>query len=125
MTSKPGTWASKFRCAILGVWFACGDQNSFWIHLPVAAAVIAMGAWLNVSPVEWAVLILAIGGVLTAELLNSSIELLVSVLHPQHHPRIGQALDVAAGAVLVMSLAAVTVGLIVLLPPLCSRLFGV
>jgi diacylglycerol kinase (ATP) len=125
MAPKRGAWVSKFRCATLGVWFAFGGQSSFWVHLPVAMAVIAMAAWLNVSPVEWAVLILAIGGVLTAELLNSSIELLVSVLHPQHHPRIGQALDVAAGAVLVMSLAAAAVGLIVLLPPLYGRLLGV
>jgi len=117
MGPKPGSWAAKFRCATLGVWFAFGGQSSFWVHLPITAAVIAIAAWLN--------LILAIGGVLTAELLNSSIELLVSVLHPQHHPRIGQALDVAAGAVLVMSLAAAVVGLIVLLPPLYGRLFGV
>ncbi|MFG0266319.1 MAG: diacylglycerol kinase [Rhodopirellula sp. JB055] len=124
MTPKRGSWTSKFRCATLGVWFAFGGQSSFWVHLPVAVAVIVMAAWLDVSPAKWAILILAIGGVLTAELLNSSIELLVSVLHPQHHPRIGQALDVAAGAVLVMSLAAVAVGLIVLLPPLCGRMFG-
>lgn len=124
MGPKPGSWAAKFRCATLGVWFAFGGQSSFWVHLPITAAVIAIAAWLNLEPIQWAVLILAIGGVLTAELLNSSIELLVSVLHPQHHPRIGQALDVAAGAVLVMSLAAAAVGLIVLLPPLYGRLFG-
>lgn len=125
MASTPGSWSLKFRCATLGVWFALLGQSSFRVHLPVAAAVIAIAAWLKADPIEWAVLILAIGGVLTAELLNSSIELLVSVLHPQRHPRIGQALDIAAGAVLVMSLAAAVVGLIVLLPLLCDRLFGV
>ncbi|MCC9641268.1 diacylglycerol kinase [Rhodopirellula sp. JC740] len=124
MPSKPGTWLFKFQCAWRGIWFAVGDQNSFWVHLPIACCVVGLAGWLRLGPLQWATLLLAIGMVLTAELLNTSLELIVSVVHPQRHPRIGQALDIAAGAVLVMSLAAAAVGCIVLMPPLCDRLFG-
>jgi diacylglycerol kinase len=50
--------------------------------------------------------------------LNTSIEQLVRVLHPEHDPSIGRGLDAAAGAVLLAAIGAVAVGLIALGPPL-------
>lgn len=120
--SRAKAWVEKFRCAGSGLAFAIRDQPSFWVHLSVAALVLVVASWLRIGPIQWTMLVFSIGGVLAAELFNTSIELLVSVLHPSRHPRIGQALDVAAAAVLVISLTAVVIGLIVLLPPLVERL---
>ena len=64
----------------------------------------------------------SIAGVITTELLNTAIEDLVAVLHPEHDPKIGRVLDVAAGAVLIASIAAVVIGLIVFVGPLWTTL---
>ena len=63
---------------------------------------------------------LAIGGVWVAEAFNTSIETLVDLASPEHHPLAGRAKDVAAGAVLCASIAAVIVASIIFLPKLAA-----
>lgn len=79
------------------------------------------GALLRLSPLAWAVLALAIGLVLTAELLNTALEGLVDLVSPQDHPLAKEAKDVAAAAVLVASLAALAVAVCVLAGALAAR----
>ena len=67
------------------------------------------------SPVWWALVGLAAGLVLVAELANTALETLADLLHPEHHPEVGIAKDVAAGAVLVATLVAIGVGVAYLL----------
>jgi diacylglycerol kinase len=118
MTSRRGRWVVKFRVAAHGVIRSVQTQVSFWIHLPVALAVLAMAIWLRVEPWRWTALVIVITVVLIAELINTAIEQLVVVLHPAQDQRIGQALDAAAAAVLVAAAAAIVVGLLTLGPPL-------
>lgn len=108
----------KFAVAAAGIIHAVRNQGSFWVHLPVAVAAIAMGTWLQLESWRWVSLVFAIAMVLSAELMNTAIETLVVVLHPEHDPRIGNALDAAAGAVLITAIAAVIIGLVTMGPPL-------
>lgn len=119
---RPAGWFNKFRVAHRGLFFAVANQNSFWVHLPVAIIVIGLATWLNVERWQWALLTLSIGGVISSELLNTSIELLVRVVHPEHDDRVGEALDTAAAAVLVMAYASIALGLVALLPELVDTL---
>ena len=93
------TWTTKFTVAFSGAAWAIRTQSSFWFHIPIAIAVIVVAAILQVETWRWAVLLLATGLVFSLELANSAIEQLVSVLHPEHDPQVGRALDVAASAV--------------------------
>lgn len=52
---------------------------------------------------------MTIGLVMMAELMNAALETLADRLHPERHPEIGAAKDMAAGAVLAASVAAVLV----------------
>lgn len=61
------------------------------------------------SPAWVAILILAVGLVLSLECLNAALEYLADTVHPEVAPGIGAAKDAAAGAVLRASLAAVGV----------------
>jgi len=65
----------------------------------------------------------AIALVWVAEAINTALELLADAVNPQPHPLVGQAKDVAAGAVLIAAVAAAGVGLIVL-GPHCLDLIG-
>lgn len=116
---KP-SWSGKFRVAIAGVFQAFADQNSFHVHLPCAAAVVGIAAWLQVDQVSWCLLVLCIGAVIAAELFNTSLEEIARAITDQPDDHIRTALDVASGAVLLTSLLAMLVGLIVLGPALWS-----
>ncbi len=65
---------------------------------------------------ELAVLAVTVAVVLGAELLNTAVEILTDLLHPDHGPAAAAVKDVSAAAVLVAAGLAVAVGLLVLLP---------
>jgi diacylglycerol kinase (ATP) len=112
----------SFSHAIAGIRLILVSQHNAWIHLFVAAVVVAMGFVFHISPIQWCALILAIVGVWTAEALNTAMELLCDFASPEFHPLIKNCKDVAAGAVLIASIGAAIVGLIVFVPPAMARM---
>ncbi len=113
-----GRTIQSFRFAIRGLLAMLADQPNAWIHAAATLAVVGLGLFLALGALEWAVLVLAIAAVWTAEALNTALEALADATHPEIHPLIARAKDVAAGAVLVSALGAIAVGLLVLGPPL-------
>jgi len=71
---------------------------------------VTAGALLHLPAAAWAVLVLAIGMVLFAELLNTAVEAVVDLVSPEDHPLAKQAKDVAAAAVLIAALTALAAG---------------
>ena len=118
MTPPPRTWLGKFADAFRGFFLSIRTQSSFAAHLPVAAAAVALGAWMGLSLVEWGLVALAIGLVVMAEVFNTSIEALAKAVGRYPDDGIRDALDHASGGVLVAVLTAVTIGLVVLGPKL-------
>ncbi len=106
-------WLAKFANAVRGVVAGIRGQNSFAVHIPVAASVLIAAGCFRLSVERWCILLLCIGFVLTAELFNSCIETLSRAVDSQHNPAIGRALDIASGAVLVASCTAAIAGMIV------------
>ena len=96
--------------ALQGLRLALSREKSLRTHLSVTAAVLLVLLVIRPAALWWAILALAIGLVLVTELLNSALETLIDHLHPEAHPEIGAAKDMAAGAVLVASVIAVVVG---------------
>lgn len=110
-------WIDKFIFALAGLRWSFSTQSSFWVHLPVAVAVLIAAAMLQVEAWRWSALVIVITVVWSAELLNTALEQIVRTLHPDHDERIGHALDAAAAAVLITAIGSVVIGLIVLGPP--------
>ncbi len=121
-TSVRRGWARKFAAAGRGLVRAVAGQSSFAVHLVAAVAAIALAALLRVSAVEWAVLALAIGGVLAAEIFNTAMESLARGPGSRRHPRLRDALDIAAAGVLVAAATAVAVGAAVFGPRILALL---
>ncbi len=97
-------------------------QRNAWIHSLVATLVILLGLWLRLTFQDWAILVLTIAMVFTAEFINTAIEAVVDLASPAHHPLAKVGKDVGAAAVLVAALAAILVGLLILGPPLWAKL---
>jgi diacylglycerol kinase (ATP) len=113
---------AAFGHAFRGWWHVLQTQHNAWIHSVVATLIVSIGLWLGLPPRDWAVIVLTIAMVFTAEFINTAIEAVVDLASPVHHPlgKVGK--DVGAGAVLVAALAAALVGLLILGPPLWARI---
>ncbi len=111
-------WLAKFRYAMNGLWPGFKSQSSFWVHLPVATAVVCLGIILKASSVELSVLLLCIALVFTLELVNTSIESLAKAVVRDFNEHVKIALDVSAAAVLVATIFSVVIGAVILLPKL-------
>jgi diacylglycerol kinase (ATP) len=113
---------AAFGHAFRGWWHVLQTQHNAWIHSVVATLIVSIGLWLGLSPRDWAVMVLTIAMVFTAEFINTAIEAVVDLASPVQHPLAKVGKDVGAGAVLIAALAAALVGLLILGPPLWARL---
>ena len=115
-------WIRTFSCAAKGIYLGSKNESSFWVHYPAAVAVILLGFGLGCRDWEWCLLLLCIALVIAAELMNSALERLAHAFTTEYHPEIAKTLDIASGAVLVISVGSGCVGLIILLPKLLALL---
>ena len=114
----------SFRHAFAGVGYVFRTQPNARIHTVITLLVVALGAWLGLGRLEWAMLWLAIGLVWASEFMNTALEALIDLASPQVHPLAKAGKDVAAAGVLLAAGAATVIGLLVLGPPLWARVFG-
>ena len=116
------SWGSKFATAFRGLKLGVRGHSSFSVHFFFAALVLAAATVLQCDLAEWCLLIACIGGVLTAELFNSTVETLFRGLDYETRERAWRALDISAGAVLLASLTASAIGLLIFVPRLIGCL---
>lgn len=107
---KGQSFSKRMGFALQGLRLALIRERSVQTQLAAAAVVCLALLFIRPAALWWAILALAVGLVLVTELLNSALETLIDHLHPETHPEIGAAKDIAAGAVLVASVIAVVVG---------------
>lgn len=111
--SRP--WNTKFGDAFRGLKLGIRGHSSFFVHFFVAALVLAAALVFRCDLLEWCCLLGCIGMVLAAELFNSAIEAIFHGLDEDTKPRVRTCLDIAAGAVLLVSIVAVIVGALIFL----------
>lgn len=110
-------WKS-FTFAISGIYHAILNERNMRIHLFISIIVIGGSIFFSITKVEWLFVLIAIGGMLALELINTAIERLVDLVTMEYHPLAKQAKDLAAGAVFLYAVFSVMIGLIVFLPRL-------
>ncbi len=107
------TLFESFNYAIEGILHTMRTQRNMRIHLLLAVGVLAAAVALNVDRFELIALILAIGFVLLAEMVNTAIESAVDLATTSFDPMAKLAKDISAGAVLISSVVAAAVGYLV------------
>lgn len=118
---KNQSFLRRLRFAAAGILVAWRSERSLRFQLAAGAGVLAVLIVLRLEPLWWAMVLLASGTVIAAELFNTALEHLADHLHPQSHPRIGIVKDCAAAAVLVAALAALAVGVALIVHVLARR----
>lgn len=108
----------SFAYAFNGIKYATLTELNFRIHLVATLLTVVAGYALHINYNEWLWVGLCITLVLVTELLNTAIERLTDLVSPTYHPIAGHVKDIAAGAVTIMTLFALTTGCVIFLPKL-------
>lgn len=113
----------SFYHALRGLSVAFQGERNLKIHLVLAVAAVGLALYLGFDAISWALLFLAIGLVITAELLNTAVERTIDMFTGgEFHNLAKDAKDVAAGAVVCASMTSLAIGAAIYLPRLV-RLF--
>lgn len=99
-----------------GAFLLIRTEASIKIQVVLAILMTGAGLYFEISTVEWILQVLAISLVVGIEGVNTAIEKICDFVHPEFDKRIGFIKDVSAGAVMLVSIGAIIVGLIIYLP---------
>ena len=102
--------------------FFSREQNLL-IHIIASFFAILLGLFLKINLSEWMLIFFVIALVITSELINSSIELVVDLYTDKFNSLAMVAKDVAAGAVLISAITALCVGIYVFFPKINMCIF--
>ena len=86
------------------------------IHVIATICVLLANIFFQVSGIEWLITLLAIGMVLSAELINSAIEAVVDLITLEEHPLAKIAKDCSSAATFVLACMAALIGIVVYVP---------
>jgi len=103
----------SFRYAAEGLWGLFVYENNARFHLLAALAVSIAGWFFELNPTEWALIVIAIGGVWSAEAFNTALEKLCDMVQPEQDPRIKIIKDLAAAGVLITAGVAFIIALLI------------
>jgi len=106
----------SFKYAFKGIFFTIKTQQNARIHIFITLIVLFLGIVLKISNQEWCIILICIGLVFSLEMINTAIEQIIDLVSPNYNKLAGYAKDVAAGAVLVVAIISVIVGIIIFLP---------
>jgi undecaprenol kinase len=107
-----------FRDAFRGIGHVISTQRNAKIQTAIGLVTLIAAGFLRVSIADWALLGFTVAVVLAAEAANTALEEIVNVISPELSEKARIAKDAAAGAVLLVAMGAVAVGLCILGPPL-------
>lgn len=123
-TFSPKRLKESFRNAFRGIIGGVKYECNLKIHFIAMICVLIAGILLNVSPLEWAILLLCIALVFSLELVNSAIEVLADQISEEYSEWIKRAKDYSAGAVLFSAIAAAVIGFIIFLPRIVALFYN-
>lgn len=122
MMKSTNSRLNAFCNAVRGVVICVAQEPHGRFHASAAFLVILVGILLDASLDDWCWFIVCIGMVMATEAINTSIERLSNRVSREHHELIRDAKDLAAGAVLVVSIASAIIGLLRMCPLLTKYL---
>jgi diacylglycerol kinase (ATP) len=103
----------SFNFAIEGIIHSVRTQRNMRIHMVSAIIILTICFFYDLNKIELLILLITISMVITAELINTAVELAIDATTNYYHPLAKLAKNAAAGAVLITAINAVAVGYII------------
>lgn len=111
----------SFAFALRGIAISIKSQRNFRADLLIGILVMILAFYFKLQSIEIALLVLTIGFMLFAELINTVVEFTVDAYFGNKYSILAKmAKDISAGAVLISATTAVIVGLILFLPKITT-----
>lgn len=115
---KTQSFRNTFRNARKGMRLSLKSERNIRVHIFAGVLAIITAFYFHFSITKFCIVFMVIAGVISAEMLNSAIEFtLDSIYHNKYSKMVGMAKDIAAGAVMVVTIAAIMVGVLLYVPP--------
>lgn len=109
---------TSFLWALKGIKDLFSHHPNAQVHLLATLVVIPLSIFLQISTIEWCLIVFCIVLVIAMEAMNSSLEYLADKVSPEHNDLIGKSKDIAAAAVLITAIGAAIIGCLIFLPKL-------
>lgn len=110
----------SFTYAFAGLRLVFAHEHNAWIHAVATICVVVAGFLFRISLLEWTVVVICIAMVISAEIINSSLERMADFVQPEKDNRIKEIKDLGAAAVLVCAIASIIVGIVIFLPKIIA-----
>lgn len=104
---------ASFKWAFNGFKILYSEETNAKIHLIATVIVVCLGIFFEISRYEWIAILIVVGMVISAEIINTSIEHLADFVSKEKRPAIKKVKDLAAAAVLFNAIIAALVGIII------------
>lgn len=95
----------SFKYAFSGILHSLYHEANFRIQIVITILAIFGGFYYQISATEWSVLVIAFSSLLSAEVLNTSIENFIDFVIPKKSEVVRIVKDLAAGFVLINAVA--------------------
>lgn len=112
----PRRHLNSLKYALRGIYHATANEANFRIQLTIVLTSLIAGVVYHLHLFEWLSLVVVSGMLLSAELINTTIEEFIDHLIHEHHEGARVIKDLSAGYVLVTAFCALAVYLIVFVP---------
>ncbi len=106
----------SFNNAIEGLIYAVKTQRNLRLHFLVAALIIFVSIYLNLSRLEILIILGAICMVFLAEIFNTAVEFTINLISKENNHMAKKIKDITAGAVFLVCIYAVVIGYLIFLP---------
>lgn len=106
----------SFKYAFEGIVTALREEPNLKFHFLAGIIVIVLSFILQISKVDWLIIIFLIGFVIAVELTNTAIEAVVDAFTDKEHPGAKLAKDISAGAVLIAAITSTVLGIMIFAP---------
>ncbi len=103
----------SFLNALHGVFRMLKSERNFQLELLAFLINLFLIFYLKLSTLDTVLVLIVSFGVLSAEIFNTAIEKICDFIQPEFDERIGFIKDISAGAVTLMALLSVIVGILV------------
>lgn len=115
----------SFKYAFNGIISSIKKERNMKIHISIMILVILLGIILKIQKIEWIICIILFGLVISLEMINTSIEIVVDMVMPNKNENAKNAKDISAGAVLIVAITSLIIGLIIFIPKIYNFLLTI